>query len=73
MRHVPGTGGRFDTARICHACKNKGHWKRKCPISKTIKKSTDSSDYVKSAGIVASALSTVEPDLLLETNPSTRC
>lgn len=65
VRHVPGTNGRFDPARICHSCKNKRHWKMECPISKAV--------YVKSAGLVTSALSIdlSESDVLpLKTAPS---
>ena len=57
MRHVPGTNGKFDPARVCHACKNKGHWKGECPISKTGQTSADSSVYVKSTGLVSFAQS----------------
>lgn len=34
LRHVPGTNGRYDPTRICHSCKNNGHLKGECPISR---------------------------------------
>lgn len=43
--HVPGTNGRYDPTRICHSCKNYGHWKGECPISRTGQKPADSSVY----------------------------
>lgn len=58
VRHFPGTDGKFDPGKTCHACQNKGHWKGECPRSKTTQKSADSSVYVKSASLVSSALST---------------
>ena len=73
VRHVLETDGRFDPARICHACKNKGHCKGECPISKDGQKSADSSVCVKSAGLVSSTLSIdiSESDVLpLKTAPS---
>lgn len=54
-RHVPGTNGRYDPTRICHSCKNNGHWKGECPTSMAGQKPTDSSVYMKSAGLVSSA------------------
>lgn len=55
MRSVPGTDGKFDPARVCHACRNKGHWKGECPISKTGQKSNISNVYAKSVVLVAPA------------------
>lgn len=55
LRHVPGTNGRYDPTRICHSCKNNGHLKGECPISRAGQKPADSSVYVKSAGLLFSA------------------
>ena len=27
VRHVPGTDGRLELAKVCHGCRNKGHCK----------------------------------------------
>lgn len=56
VRHVPGTDGKFDPGRTCHACKNKRHWKGECPLSKAGQISADASVYVKPVGLVTSAL-----------------
>ena len=59
VRSVPGTDGKFDPDKICHLCRNKGHWKGECPLSKREQRSNGSvrSVYAKSAGFVASASS----------------
>lgn len=41
---------------ICHVCKNRGHWKGECPISRAGLKSADPSVYVKPAGLESRGL-----------------
>lgn len=30
VSHVPDTNEKVDPAKICHTCKNEGHWKGEC-------------------------------------------
>lgn len=56
VRSVPGTDGKFDPGKVCHSCRNKGHWKGECPIRVNVSadQKLESSVYVKPTALVSS-------------------